>query len=104
MRCFTSSATAMFTPASAYFIEGDSLSFFVRTQIPVRRAFCGMTCNQPRRARDEILRQTARKPAKEGALKSKLQNKTSGSKRPEQPFPSHSTGMDDGIRIGSKSF
>jgi hypothetical protein len=27
MRCFTSSATAMFTPASAYFIEGDSPSF-----------------------------------------------------------------------------
>jgi hypothetical protein len=27
MRCLISSAMAMFTPASAYFIEGDPLSF-----------------------------------------------------------------------------
>jgi hypothetical protein len=40
MRCFTSSATAMFTPASAYFIEGESLSFFW-AQIRAHRARCG---------------------------------------------------------------
>ena len=63
-----------------------------------------MNSNLPRRARGEIFRLNTRKPHTEGAFKHELQHKPSGSERPEQASPAHGAWMDDGIRIGIKSF
>src|SRR5260370_35321075 len=86
MRCFAASATAMSTPASAYFIEG-LLAFVYRTgarkflSFSFRRSFCATGWG---RQHSFVFA---------GDAQSKL-------KSPEQSLPAHQSRMHERIPVG----
>src|SRR5271168_2044045 len=92
----------MFTPASAYFIEGDSLSYYPGAD---SRPSCTLRNElQPAAAGSRRIPKTDCAQTTYLVRGSNSSDKTSGSKCPEQALPSHSTRMDNGIRIRIKSF
>src|SRR3982074_1758796 len=91
--CFASSATAMFTPASAYFMRGLFASvsglFLIGAPPPGRAPVTDGNSLERRGGPRRLLPTTT---VQQDDLK-----------RPENPVPAHDSGMQEGIRVSKKS-
>src|SRR6267143_5686931 len=89
MRCLASSATAMSTPASAYFIKGLVASFSIFAS--------GANSHAKYKTGNLGRAQRGLAPAR------KYHDFTNPLKGPEDALPPHDAGMQDGVRVGEET-